>query len=87
MPNRNIQVTGNSSITITDCNWHGMTIDPIDVLIDDNSKIDISECGNETYGGGLGTYSGSVTISNHSALITDYNKGKSWGVFAKGYVD
>ena len=84
MPNRDISVTGGSSITITDCNWHGMTIDPIDVLIDDNSKIDISKCGNETYGGGLGTYSGSVTISNHSALITDYNKGKSWGVFAKG---
>ena len=84
MPNRDISVTGGSSITITDCNWHGMTIDPIDVLIDDNSKIDISKCGNETYGGGLGTYSGSVTISNRSALITDYNKGKSWGVFAKG---
>ena len=84
MPNCDISVTGGSSITITDCNWHGMTIDPIDVLIDGNSKIDISECGNETYGGGLGTYSGSVTISNHSALITDRNKGVSWGVFAKG---
>ena len=39
MPNRNIQVTGNSSITITDCDWHGMTVNPIDILIDDNSEM------------------------------------------------
>ena len=84
MPNRDISVTGGSSITITDCNWHGMTIDPIDLLIDDNSTVHISDCGKNGGKGGLGTYSGSVTISNHSALITDYNKGKSWGVFAKG---
>ena len=84
MPNRNIQVTGNSSITITDCDWHGMTVNPIDILIDDNSKIDISQCGNASYGGGLGCYYGSVTISNHSKLITDDNNGSSWGVFANG---
>ena len=84
MPNRNIQVTGNSSITITDCDWHGMTVNPIDILIDDNSKIDISQCGNASYGGGLGCYYGSVTISNHSKLITDDNNGSGWGVFANG---
>ena len=84
MPNRNIQVTGNSSITITDCDWHGMTVNPIDILIDDNSKIDISQCGNASYGGGLGCYYGSVTISNHSHLITDDNNGSGWGVFANG---
>lgn len=84
MPNRNIQVTGNSSITITDCDWHGMTVNPIDILIDDNSKIDISQCGNASYGGGLGCYYGKVTVSNSSALITDNNIGSGWGVFAKG---
>ena len=84
MPNRNIQVTGNSSITITDCDWHGMTVNPIDILIDDNSKIDISQCGNASYGGGLGCYYGSVMISNHSKLITDDNNGSGWGVFANG---
>ena len=84
MPNRNIQVTGNSSIIITDCDWHGMTVNPIDILIDDNSKIDISQCGNASYGGGLGCYYGSVTISNHSNLITDDNNGSGWGVFANG---
>ena len=30
-----------------------MTVNPIDILIDDNSKIDISQCGNASYGGGL----------------------------------
>lgn len=84
MPNRNIQVTGNSSIIITDCDWHGMTVNPIDILIDDNSKIDISKCGNKNYGGGLGCYYGKVTVSNSSALITDNNIGSGWGVFAKG---
>ena len=83
-PNRDIQVTGNSAITITDCDWHGMTVNPINILIDDNSKIDISHCGNASYGGGLGCYYGSVTISNHSNLITDDNNGSGWGVFAKG---
>lgn len=84
MPNRDIQVTGHSSITITDCDWHGMTVNPIDILIDDYSKIDISDCGNDTYGGGLGCYYGGVTISDHSALITDDNRGSGWGVFANG---
>ena len=84
MPNRDIQVTGHSSITITDCDWHGMTVNPIDILIDGYSKIDISDCGNDTYGGGLGCYYGGVTISDHSSLITDNNRGSGWGVFANG---
>lgn len=83
-PNRDIQVTGNSAITITDCDWHGMTVNPINILIDDNSKIDISKCGNKNYGGGLGCYYGKVTVSNSSALITDNNIGSGWGVFANG---
>ena len=84
MPNRNIQVTGRSSITIADCDWHGMTINPIDILIDGYSKIDISDCGNVKYGGGLGCYYGGVTISDHSSLITNDNRGSGWGVFANG---
>ena len=84
MPNRNIQVTGRSSITIADCDWHGMTINPIDILIDGYSKIEISDCGNVKYGGGLGCYYGGVTISDHSSLITNDNRGSGWGVFANG---
>ena len=84
MPNRNIQVTGRSSITIADCDWHGMTINPIDILIDGYSRIDISDCGNVKYGGGLGCYYGGVTISDRSSLITNDNRGSGWGVFANG---
>ena len=87
-PNRNIQVTGNSSITVTDCGWSGMTIDPINLLIDDNSTVDISDCGKNGGRGGLGCYSGKVTISNHSSLIVDNNFGSNpknaWGIFANG---
>ena len=86
MPNRNIQVTGRSSITITDCDWHGMTINPIDILIDGYSKIDISDCGNVKYGGGLGCYYGGVTISDHSSLITNDNRGSGWGRFRQRHV-
>ena len=88
MPNRNIQVTGNSSITVTDCGWSGMTIDPINLLIDDNSTVDISDCGKNGGRGGLGCYSGKITISNHSSLIVDNNFGSNpknaWGIFANG---
>ncbi len=88
MPNRDIQVTGNSSITVTDCGWSGMTIDPINLLIDDNSTVDISDCGKNGGRGGLGCYSGKVTISNHSSLIVDNNFGSNpknaWGIFANG---
>ena len=87
MPNRDIQVTGGSTLTITNCNWHGMTVDPIDMLIDDHSVIDISNCGNSQFGGGgLGCYFGKLTIKNGSALNTNDNRGLywwGWGTFVK----
>ena len=86
-PNRKIQVTGRSTLTITNCNWHGMTVNPIDMLIDDHSVIDISNCGNSQFGGGgLGCYSGKLTIKNGSALNTNDNRGLywwGWGTFVK----
>ena len=72
MPNRNIQVTGRSSITITDCDWHGMTINPIDILIDGYSKIDISDCGNVKYGGGLYNRGGDAKISGKAAIYNNH---------------
>ena len=83
MPNRNIKVSNHAVLTISDCDWHGMTINPIDLTIDGYSKIDISECGNEGYGGGLGCYYGKLTISDHSSLYTNYNNGSAWGTFVK----
>ena len=82
-PNRNIEVLNHSTITISNCDWHGMTINPVDVKIDGYSKIDISKCGNENYGGGLGCYYGKLTISDHSNLNTSDNNGSGWGTFVK----
>ena len=84
MPNREIQVTGRSSIVITDCNWHGLTINPMNVTIDGYSEIDVSECGGNGGKGGIGCYYGTFTISDHSVLNVNDNEGRSWGIFANG---
>lgn len=80
---RVIQVTGKSSLTVEDCSWNGMTVNPVDILIDGNSSISISNCGINGGRGGLGCYYGALTISNNSTLTTDNNKGRSWGTFVK----
>ena len=80
---RVIQVTGKSSLTVENCSWNGMTVNPLDILIDGNSNIFISNCGINGGRGGLGCYSGALTINNNSTLTTDNNKGRSWGTFVK----
>lgn len=81
--NREIKVLNQSSLIIKDCDWHGMTINPIDVTIDGQSSICISDCGNSEYGGGLGCYYGKLTITNESTLNTSDNRGSAWGAFVK----
>lgn len=81
--NREIKVLNQSSLIIKDCDWHGMTINPIDVTIDGQSSICISDCGNSKYGGGLGCYYGKLTITNESTLNTSDNRGSAWGAFVK----
>ena len=80
---RVIQVTGKSSLTVENCSWNGMTVNPLDILIDGNSNIFISNCGINGGRGGLGCYYGALTINNNSTLTTDNNKGRSWGTFVK----
>ena len=84
-PNRHIEVKGGSMLNISDCDWYGMTIDPIDVLVD-NSTIDITDCGNQlhAYGsGGIGCYSGKMTLTKNATVKTN-NCGGPWGIFVKG---
>ena len=78
-----IEVTGHSLITVQDCSFNGMTINPCTLLIDNYSSVEVSNCGNNGGRGGIGCYYGGITISNYSTLTTDKNVGKSWGVFAK----
>ena len=82
-PDRYMEVSDHSTLTITDCGWHGMTINPVNLTISDYSIVDISECGHSDGRGGLGCYYGKVTIKDHSQLRTDNNVGKSWGAFVK----
>ena len=78
-----IEVTDHSLITVQDCSFNGMTINPCTLLIDNYSSVKVSNCGNNGGRGGIGCYYGGITISNYSTLTTDKNVGKSWGVFAK----
>ena len=81
-PNRHIEVKGGSMLNISDCDWYGMTINPIDVLVD-NSTIDITDCGNQSYGGGIGCYYGKMTLTNNATVKTNNNRGGAWGIFVK----
>ena len=81
-PNRRIEVKGGSKLKISDCDWYGMTINPIDVLVD-NSTIDITDCGNQSYGGGIGCYYGKMTLTNNATVKTNNNRGGAWGIFVK----
>ena len=81
-PNRRIEVKNRSTLNISDCDWHGMTINPIDVLVD-SSTIDITNCGNQSYGGGIGCYYGKMTLTNNATVKTNNNRGGAWGIFVK----
>lgn len=87
MPNRNI-VIDNSVVSITDCGWHGMTINPIDLTVRNGSLLSLEKNGNGKYGGGLGCYSGKLIVENGSTVNADNNSGSSWGIFVEDlYVD
>ncbi len=81
-PNRRIEVKGGSMLNISDCDWHGMTINPIDVFVD-NSTIDITDCGNKLKGGGIGCYFGKMTLTSNATVKTNKNRGSAWGIFVK----
>ena len=83
MPNRSIKISDYSSLNITDCDWHGMTVNPVDVTVEKYSHIDITGCGNPNYGGGIGCYYGKLSVTDHSDVTTNQNIGSAWGIFVK----
>lgn len=83
MPNRSIIISDHSSLNITDCDWHGMTVNPVDVTVEKYSHIDITGCGNPNYGGGIGCYYGKLSVTDHSDVTTNQNIGSAWGIFVK----
>lgn len=88
MPNRNIKISNHSRLEIADCDWHGMTVNPVNVTVEQYSNIDITGSGNPEYGGGIGCYYGKLSITDHSHVTTNKNIGSGWGIFVKElYVD
>ena len=83
MPNRSIKISDYSSLNIIDCDWHGMTVNPVDVTVEKYSHIDITGCGNPNYGGGIGCYYGKLSVTDHSDVTTNQNIGSAWGIFVK----
>ena len=83
MPNRSIKISDHSSLNITNCDWHGMTVNPVDVTVEQYSHIDITGCGNPNYGGGIGCYYGKLSVTDHSDVTTNQNIGSAWGIFVK----
>lgn len=80
-----IVVSGNSTLTATNCFHNGITANPINILVYDNSTIDVNHNNDGWAGyGGLGCYYGTLTVSNHS-LVTAYNN-TAWqfAVFVDG---
>ena len=69
-----------SSLNVTDCNWNGMTIDPINLTLD-NAGVYLTRNGTSGYGGlgcyGVGSIGGTLTMIS-STLTTTGNYG-GWG--------
>ena len=78
--NRKIELVG-STLTVTDCGWNGMTINPVDLDLT-NSHVYLKHNAK----GGLGTYRGKLTMKG-STLTADNNGpgaddfSKTWGLF------
>ena len=66
-----------SSLNVTDCNWNGMTIDPINITLD-NAGVYLTRNGKSGYGGlgcyGVGSTGGTLTMIS-STLTTTGNYG------------
>lgn len=66
-----------SSLKVTDCDWNAMTIDPINLTLD-NADVYLTRNGNSGYGNGaLGCYRGKLTMTS-STLVADDNPGAPW---------
>ena len=79
-----IVVSNNSTLTATNCFHNGITANPVDVEVTNNSEINVNRNGDATdpyaHQGGIGCYYGTMTISNNSRVISE-NNGSTFGIF------
>ena len=78
--NRKIELVG-STLTVTDCGWNGMTINPVDLDLT-GSNVYLNNNGK----GGLGTYWGKLNMVSSTLTADDNGTGsddfsKTWGLF------
>ena len=71
-----------SYLEVTDCDWNGMTIDPINLTLD-NADVYFTRNGTSGYGGlgcyGVGSFGGTLTM--RSSTLTSTGNYGDWGGF------
>ena len=74
-----IVVSDNSTLTATKCYHNGITANPVNFNVTNNSEINVN---NNAHKGGIGCYYGTMTISNHSRVTSnDNSNGAEFGIF------
>lgn len=74
-----------SSLNVTDCNWNGMTIDPINITLD-NAGVYLTRNGTSGYGGlgcyGVGSIGGTLTMISSTLTTTgNYGGWDGYGIY------
>ena len=79
-----IVVSDNSTLTATNCFHNGITANPVNVNVINNSEIKVYQNGDASnpyaHQGGIGCYYGTMTISKQSRVISE-NNGATFGIF------
>lgn len=80
-----IEVSGGSSLTAKNCFHNGITANPIDIIVSDNSELNVNNNNNPNNirdgKGGLGCYYGTLKVENSSRVVSENNYG-AFGLFA-----
>ncbi len=74
-----------SYLEVTDCDWNGMTIDPINLTLD-NAGVYFTRNGTSGYGGlgcyGVGSHGGTLTMKSSTLTSTDnYGDWDGFGIY------
>ena len=74
-----------SYLEVTDCDWNGMTIDPINLTLD-NAGVYFTRNGTSGYGGlgcyGVGSFGGTLTMENSTLTSTgNYGNWDGYGIY------
>ena len=74
-----------SSLNVTDCNWNGMTIDPINLTLN-NAGVYLTRNGKSGYGGlgcyGVGSIGGTLTMISSTLTTTgNYGNWDGYGIY------